>query len=45
MIGRTVGTCLVLCLAGLARADGPRDNLADNVRPIPPKGIAIAQAG
>jgi hypothetical protein len=25
------------------RADGPRDNDADNVRPIPPKGIAVNQ--
>jgi hypothetical protein len=29
--------------AGLLFADGPRDNIPDNVRPIPPKGIAIGQ--
>lgn len=27
--------------AGLARADGPKDNLPDSVRPIPPKGIEV----
>jgi hypothetical protein len=31
-----------LMSAGQLYADGPRDNLADNVRPIPPKGIAIS---
>jgi Prolyl oligopeptidase family len=30
-----------LALFGIARADGPRDNQPDNVRPIPPRGIAI----
>ena len=28
-------------LAALAHADGPADNLADNVRPVPPPGIAV----
>ncbi len=27
-----------------ARADGPRDNLPDNVRPVPPKGIPVPDA-
>jgi hypothetical protein len=27
-----------------ARADGPADNLVDNVRPVPPQGIAISDA-
>lgn len=34
----------VLCLffgAVLARADGPQDNIPDNVRPIPAKGVAV----
>jgi hypothetical protein len=40
--------CSLVCLAALLSArllfaDGPRDNLPDNVRPIPPKGIAISQ--
>jgi pimeloyl-ACP methyl ester carboxylesterase len=30
--------------APIAFADGPRDNIADNVRPIPPKGIAVPEA-
>ena len=28
-------------LATVAQADGPRDNMMDKVRPIPPKGIAV----
>lgn len=33
---------LVLFLACVGvRADGPRDNLPDNVRPVPPPGVAI----
>ena len=35
--------CLALP-AVLLRGDGPKDNLADKVRPIPPKGIAVDQA-
>ncbi len=35
---------LWLVLTSLARADGPQDNLLDRVRPIPPKGIALAEA-
>ncbi len=39
----------VAALAGLAslsstRADGPGDNLPDNVRPVPPKGVEIPPA-
>jgi hypothetical protein len=34
--------CLAaLFAAGLVYADGPRDNLPDKVRPIPPRGIAL----
>ncbi len=35
---------LLLFAAGLARADGPRDNQPDRVRPVPPKGIALTLA-
>ncbi len=31
-------------LASMARADGPADNVPDKVRPIPPKGITLAEA-
>ncbi len=34
----------LLVLASMARADGAADNLPDKVRPIPPKGIALADA-
>jgi hypothetical protein len=38
-------TIWILSLAfGIAHADGPADNRPDQVRPIPPKGIAIADA-
>src|SRR3954471_17773216 len=32
---------IVLLLAPAAWADGPKDNLADNVRPVPPPGITV----
>src|SRR5262245_45639194 len=32
---------VLLLLAIVTKADGPKDNLPDNVRPIPPKGAAI----
>ena len=28
----------------LAGADGPRDNIAENVRPVPPPGITVPAA-
>ena len=34
----------ILCLAtlsGIALADGPADNVASNVRPVPPPGVEI----
>ena len=34
----------VVVLALCARADGPADNLADKVRPVPPPGAAISDA-
>ena len=30
-------------LAGLVGADGPADNVAANVRPIPPKGVSVPE--
>ncbi|HTK78639.1 MAG TPA: prolyl oligopeptidase family serine peptidase [Gemmataceae bacterium] len=35
------GLPLLLVLAAFARADGPADNLPDNVRRIPPPGVAV----
>ncbi len=35
-------TCLLTCVASL-HADGPSDNVVDKVRPIPPKGIVVAE--
>lgn len=35
---------LPLAFASAALADGPKDNLADNVRPIPPAGIEVPEA-
>ncbi len=35
---------LGLVFAGAARADGPRDNIPDNVRPVPPPGIEVSDA-
>ena len=37
--------CLALALLPIiAFADGPKDNLAENVRPIPPPGVAVPEA-
>ena len=36
---------IALCFASLGvivLADGPQDNIAENVRPVPPPGIKIA---
>jgi hypothetical protein len=43
---RLAGPALLLALAASlpASADGPKDNLPDNVRPIPPKGIDLPPA-
>jgi len=35
---------LWLVVTSRATADGPQDNLLDRVRPIPPRGIALAEA-
>jgi hypothetical protein len=35
---------LALLMAAAAAADGERDNQADNVRPIPPPGVAVPDA-
>lgn len=34
----------ILLCATAAMADGPKDNIAENVRPIPPPGIAVPEA-
>ena len=44
MTGRFLPLWLLLIIAGIVRADGPRDNQAENVRPVPPKGIAVPDA-
>lgn len=35
---------LPLLVVSAALADGPKDNVADNVRPIPPPGVAVPDA-
>src|SRR5262249_40584754 len=35
---------LLLICCRLLSADGPRDNIVDNVRPVPPPGITISDA-
>lgn len=32
---------LLLTTTGVVEADGPADNVVDQVRPIPPKGIVL----
>ncbi len=34
----------LLCIATTAFADGPKDNLADSVRPVPPLGVEVPAA-
>src|SRR5690349_12230959 len=34
--------CAALLFAATARADGPADNIADKVRPVPPPGIKLS---
>lgn len=43
-LGRTILVCLLTAASGsLLRADGPKDNLPDQVRPIPPPGIEVPE--
>jgi dienelactone hydrolase len=42
MMHRWTLAALLLTLTTAARADGPRDNLPDQVRPIPPLGVPIS---
>jgi dienelactone hydrolase len=44
MSSRWLLPVLLLVAIVPARGDGPADNLPDNVRPIPPKGVAVADA-
>jgi hypothetical protein len=41
---RCVVALLFLAAAGFVRADGPKDNLPANVRPVPPPGIEVPPA-
>lgn len=38
------GLLLVFAALPPSLADGPKDNLPDNVRPIPPKGVAVPES-
>lgn len=38
---RRFATLALLLLSSATRADGPQDNLIDNVRPVPPPGVAV----
>lgn len=44
MFARPLPALLLLLAVSVAAADGPKDNLPDNVRPIPPKGIDLPAA-
>src|SRR5437764_1307188 len=35
---------ITLLFSDLAAADGPQDNRTDNVRPVPPPGVAVPEA-
>lgn len=41
---RSLALVLALVLAGLVYSDGPSDNLADKVRPVPPPGVTVPEA-
>ena len=41
---RVLSVPLLAAVAAFAWADGPKDNVAENVRPIPPKGVAVPAA-
>src|SRR5438876_436863 len=43
MNGQRVTVLLCLAIVFPAQADGPSDNMADKVRPIPPAGIAVPE--
>ena len=44
MSNRWLLPLLPLVLASVVRADGPADNAADKVRPVPPKGVKVPDA-
>ncbi len=44
MSGRWLLRLLPFALIVVARADGPADNRVDNVRPVPPPGVKLADA-
>jgi pimeloyl-ACP methyl ester carboxylesterase len=39
-----LSTVVVMLLVAAGRSDGPGDNVAEKVRPVPPPGVAIAEA-
>ncbi|MDR3622693.1 MAG: prolyl oligopeptidase family serine peptidase [Paludisphaera borealis] len=41
---RLISPMILLAVVSLVRADGVADNAANKVRPIPPKGIALAES-
>jgi pimeloyl-ACP methyl ester carboxylesterase len=41
---RRLAVCLLLLMTSTAFADGPADNIAENVRPVPPKGKPVPDA-
>jgi Prolyl oligopeptidase family len=44
MSNRRLLPLVLLALSVVARADGPADNRVDNVRPVPPPGVKLADA-
>lgn len=44
MFARRLSLLAILFVAAIAYADGPADNIPDQVRPVPPVGIAIPDA-
>src|SRR5262245_44985256 len=43
MNARLIFSLFCLAIAAPARADGPADNVSENVRPIPPAGVAVPE--
>ncbi len=44
MAARWIAAVAVVCAVSLLYADGPSDNVAEKVRPVPPPGIAVDEA-
>ena len=41
---RCLALCVLLSIASTGLADGPSDNIPENVRPVPPKGKPVPEA-